>query len=92
MHVVGLSGLARLFYTAGRMGSALANMEDPLALLRPLDDRSFALDHIENKLATLPRTMQTSAGRKLGETRLAWLRGFRDTFVTEWGQTPEAAK
>lgn len=92
LDALGAVGLARMFYTAGRMGSALANMDDPLALHRPLDDRSFALDHIENKLVTLPRTMQTSAGRKLGETRLAWLRGFRDTFVTEWGQTPEAAK
>lgn len=84
LDALGAVGLARLYYTAGRMGSALAHPTDPLADDRPLDDRAFALDHIECKLATLPASMQTEAGRKLGEERLAWLRAFRDTFVAEW--------
>lgn len=84
LDALGAVGLARLYYTAGRMGSALAHPDDPLANDRPLDDRAFALDHIECKLATLPASMQTEAGRKLGEARLAWLRAFRDTFVAEW--------
>jgi uncharacterized protein len=67
------------------MDSALAHPTDPLALHREMDDRAFALDHIESKLATLPGSMQTDAGRKLGEARLAWLRAFRDTFIAEWG-------
>lgn len=86
LDALGAVGLARMFYTAGRMGSALAHPDDPLALQRPLDDRAFALDHVENKLASLPGTMQTAAGRKLSETRLAWLRSFCDTFVAEWGK------
>jgi uncharacterized protein len=85
LDALGAVGLARLFYTAGRMGSAFAHPRDPLGTDRPLDDKAFALDHIEVKLAGLPATMQTAAARRLGEQRLVWLRGFRDTFVAEWG-------
>ena len=85
LDALGAVGLARLFYTAGRMGSAFAHPNDPLGRERPLDDRAYALDHIEVKLATLPATMHTVAARTLAETRLAWLRAFRDTFVQEWG-------
>jgi uncharacterized protein len=84
LDALGAVGLARLFYTAGRMGSALAHPSDALAMLRPLDDKAYALDHIEQKLATLPATMQTDAGRALAEKRLAWLREFRATFAAEW--------
>lgn len=85
LDALGAVGLARLFYTAGRMGSALAHPADPLAERRELDDRTYALDHIEVKLAKLPSSMQTAAGRKLGEAQLEWLRTFRRTFVAEWG-------
>jgi len=85
LDALGAVGLARLYYTAGRMGSALAHPSDPLGLRRECDDRAFALDHIAVKLATLPATMQTGAGRKLGEARLQWLLSFRDAFVAEWG-------
>ncbi|GGI19120.1 HD domain-containing protein [Oxalicibacterium faecigallinarum] len=86
LDALGAVGLARLFYTAGRMGSALAHPADVLARDRTLDDRAYALDHIRVKLATLPATMQTEAGRRLGEERLAWLIAFRQTFVEEWGE------
>lgn len=85
LDALGAVGLARLFYTAGRMGSAFAHPADPLARARPLDDRAYALDHIEVKLAALPAAMHTAAARTLAESRLAWLRAFRDTFVQEWG-------
>jgi uncharacterized protein len=84
LDALGAVGLARLFYTAGRMGSALAHAADPLALQRDADDKAFALDHIELKLAKLPPAMQTAAGREIGEVRLAWLRAFRNSFVAEW--------
>ncbi len=85
LDALGAVGLARLYYTAGRMGSAFAHPADPLALHRPLDDQAYALDHIELKLAKLPASMQTAAGRRLGQARLDWLRAYRDTFVAEWG-------
>lgn len=90
LDALGAVGLARLFYTAGRMGSAFAHAADPLARGRALDDRAYALDHIEAKLAGLPATMQTEAARRLGEARLQWVREFRDVFVQEWLAGEEA--
>lgn len=81
---LGAVGLARMFYIAGQMASALAHADDPLAKRRPLDDRAFALDHIEAKLAKLPAMMQTDAGRALGEQRLARLIAYRAEFAEEW--------
>lgn len=85
---LGAVGLARMFYIAGRMGSALAHGSDPLALDRQLDDKSYSLDHIEAKLARLPGMMQTDAGRRLAEQRLATLTGFRSAFAAEWTGIP----
>ncbi|WP_034298145.1 HD domain-containing protein [Herbaspirillum sp. RV1423] len=84
LDALGAVGLARLFYTAGRMGSRLAHDGDVCATQRSPDDQRYALDHIACKLETLPATMQTAAGRKLGERRMQWLREFRDTFAAEW--------
>jgi uncharacterized protein len=84
LDALGAVGLARMFYTAGRMGASLAHGDDPLAERRPLDDRAFSLDHIPVKLARLPGMMQTAAGRALGEQRLASLLAFRAEFAGEW--------
>lgn len=84
LDALGAVGLARLFYTAGKMDSALAHGSDALAQSRQLDDKTYALDHIAAKLEKLPATMQTAAGRKLGEERLLLIRAFRAQFVAEW--------
>jgi uncharacterized protein len=81
---LGTVGLARMFYIAGRMGSALAHGSDPLGSTRMLDDRTYALDHIPVKLALLPGMMQTDAGRRLAAARLAVLDDFRNAFAGEW--------
>jgi len=81
---LGAVGLARMFYIAGRMGSSLAHGADPLGMDRPLDDKAYSLDHIPVKLAKLPGMMQTAAGRRLGEQRLALLEDFRNVFAEEW--------
>lgn len=88
LDALGAVGLARMFYTAGRMGSALAHADDPMALHRELDDKAYSLDHIDVKLATLPGTMQTEAGRRMGQARLAELVAFRDSFIAEWAANP----
>ncbi|WP_342114975.1 HD domain-containing protein [Pseudoduganella sp. OTU4001] len=84
LDALGAVGLARMLYTAGRMGCALAHPDDPLANHRERNDKAYSLDHIEMKLATLPGTMKTAAGRTLGEQRLGELLAFRDRFVAEW--------
>lgn len=88
LDALGAVGLARMFYTAGRMGAALAHADDPMALQRELDDKAYSLDHIDVKLATLPAKMQTGAGRRLGERRLKELVAFRDSFIAEWAASP----
>ncbi len=84
LDALGAVGLARLFYTAGRLGSGLAHADDPMALQRELDDKAYALDHIDTKLAKLPGKMQTAAGRRLAQARLGELTAFRDRFIAEW--------
>ena len=84
---LGLVGLARMFYIAGRMESGLAHAGDPLGLEREFDDRRYALDHIMVKLRKLPDMMQTEAGRELGLARLDQLLAFREQFAAEWSGT-----
>lgn len=88
LDALGAVGLARMFYTAGRMGTALAHVSDPMALARELDEKAYALDHIDTKLAMLPAKMQTAAGRRLADSRLSALIAFRDEFISEWAASP----
>jgi uncharacterized protein len=81
---LGAIGLARVFYIGGQLGRPLAHADDPLALERPLDDRAYTLDHFAVKLAALPAMMQTDAGRRLAERRVALLMDFRARFAEEW--------
>lgn len=84
LDALGPVGIARMFSVGGQLGRALAHPTDPLAQQRPLDDVTYTLDHIEVKLATLPASMQTAAGRRLGEERIDWIRSFRAAFVQQW--------
>jgi uncharacterized protein len=81
---LGLVGLARLFYIAGKMDSSLAHPDDPLGRSRDFNDRRYALDHIMVKLAKLPDMMQLEAARALGRERLNQLLAFREDFAREW--------
>lgn len=85
---LGLVGLARMFYIAGRMESGLAHPADPLGEARDFDDRRYALDHIVVKLDKLPGMMQTAAARALGRERLDTLLAFRADFAAEWRGDP----
>jgi uncharacterized protein len=69
LDAIGAIGIARCFYVAGRMGSSLYDPEDPSAVNRTLDDRSFALDHFGAKLFTVAENFQTKAGQALAEQR-----------------------
>jgi uncharacterized protein len=92
LDALGAVGLARMFYTAGRMGSSLAHPTDPLGAARELDDRAYSLDHIVVKLGTLPGKMQTGGGRAIARERMAMLDSFRTVFAEEWGTAPTAPK
>lgn len=85
LEALGAMGLARMFLISGRMGGGIVDMDDPMALHRPLDDKRFALDHLEVKLLGLPATMQTRAGRAMAEERAEWMMSFRTRLLSELG-------
>ena len=85
MEAIGAIGLARVFYTGGKMGSKLFHAEDPWAENRELDDRQYSVDHFFCKLLTLGETMKTQPGRDLAEENTDYLRGFLDKLREELG-------
>lgn len=80
---LGAIGIARCFVVTGLMGRPIADMADPLATRRELNDYDNALDHFEVKLLRLPALMNTATGRRIAEERAAFMRRFRDQLVHE---------
>ncbi len=80
---IGFVGVARCFYTAGRMGSALYEASDATGQTRPLDDKKFALDHFYTKLLKLAGSFQTATGTRMAQERDTRLRQFLDNFRAE---------
>jgi uncharacterized protein len=85
LEALGAIGIARLFYTAGRMNSLLYDPADPRADHRPLDDRAFAIDHFRAKLLRLEGGFQTGAGRRMAGERTRLVAEFLAAFETEIG-------
>lgn len=85
LDAIGMIGVARLFYVAGRMRSGLYDPADPLAESRPLDDRRFAVDHFPAKLFKLADGFRTGAGKALAAERDRRLHQFREMFFEEIG-------
>jgi uncharacterized protein len=83
LDAIGAIGIARCFYVAGRMGSALYDPEDPQAVRRDLDDRHFALDHFGAKLFKVAENFQTKAGQALADARSHTMRRFVTTLLEE---------
>jgi uncharacterized protein len=80
---LGAIGIARMFYTAGRMGSRLYDPVDPYAEHRSLDDKRFALDHIRTKLNKLVAKINTQKGKEVAEERVRLLETFEDQLARE---------
>lgn len=83
LEALGAIGIARLFHVAGSMGGALFDPNDPMALHRPLNDRAFALDHLDVKLFPIVQTMRTEPGRRMAEERADWMASFRTRLLIE---------
>ena len=82
---LGMLGVARTFYIAGRMGSALYDPQDPEAKARDYDDKRFCLDHFQTKLLHLADGFQTATGQQLAQVRHQRLKGFMELFKEEIG-------
>ncbi len=85
LDAIGMIGIARCFYTAGRMGSALYDPADPRALSRPLDDAAYAIDHFRAKLLKLKDGFQTLTGQEMAAERTRRIAEFLVLFEEEIG-------
>jgi uncharacterized protein len=83
LDAIGLCGIARCFYTAGRLGSRLYDLADPEAKTRPLDDARNALDHFPKKLLTLEGSFKTRRGQELAKERHQRLHEFYRAMLSE---------
>lgn len=83
LEALGAIGIARMFHVAGAMQGGLFDADDPMALRRPLDDRRFALDHLQVKLFPIVETMRTAAGREMALERADWMASFRTRLLGE---------
>ena len=83
LDALGVIGAARCFYTAGRLGSTLYDPLDPEAKARPLDDRSFAIDHFPAKLFTLRDGFQTATGQAMANERHVRIERLLAEFLSE---------
>lgn len=83
LDAIGMIGVARLFYVAGRIGSQLYDCADPVASHREYDDQRFALDHFQTKVLHLADGFQTPTGAGLAQQRQARLQRFVAEFVDE---------
>jgi uncharacterized protein len=83
LDAIGAIGIARCFYVAGRLGSALYDPEDIDAIDRSLDDRRFALDHFAAKLFKVGDGFRTVAGQAEAAERLVTMRRFVAAFRDE---------
>ncbi len=85
LEALGAIGLARMFLIAGQIGGGLFHAADPLAMERALDDRRYALDHLEVKLFPVAAAMQTATGRRMAAERAEWMESFRTRLLHEIG-------
>lgn len=83
MEALGAIGLARVFYTSGRMQRAMFDPYDPLARHRQLDDQAYALDHFFVKLYKVADSMQTQAGRQMAQARRQLLERYVEELLQE---------
>jgi uncharacterized protein len=83
LDAIGAIGVARCFATAGELGGALVDAEDPWAERRPLDDKRFAADHFQRKLLHIGQGLHTAPARALAAERTAFLRAFLDQLARE---------
>lgn len=85
LDAIGYIGIARCFYTAGRMSSSLYEPGDPAGVTRVRDDARFALDHFPLKLLRLSEEFLTSSGREMAAERHVVLLRFYEGMLAEAG-------
>lgn len=76
LDAVGAIGVLRVTSCGCRLGAAYYHRQDPFATARPLDDKSFTVDHFFTKLFQLPELMNTAAAKTEAAKRVEFMRDF----------------
>lgn len=74
LDALGAIGIARTFAYGGKVGRPIYDPADPLN----------SLQHFDDKLLLLADGMRTKAGKRLAQTRHAFLVQFKEEFLREW--------
>ena len=74
LDALGAIGIARTFAYGGKVGRPIY---DPM-------DRANSLQHFDDKLLLLKDGMRTETGKRLAQTRHAFLVQFKEEFLREW--------
>lgn len=86
LDALGAIGIARCVSTGTLKGAAaFYDLEDPLAVHRPLDEERFVLDHFRTRLFRMSEAMYSRYGRVEGKRRTRVLRAFYDALLKEAG-------
>lgn len=85
LDAVGAIGLARTLAVGAELGRPLFHPTDPGARHRPIDEATWSADHLMEKIVKLPATMNTAAGRALGERRIRIVHEFLAGLEEETG-------
>ncbi len=88
LEALGAVGIMRTAAVGGRMGADFADMVDPWAHNRELDDKAHSVDHFFTKLYTLSATMHHEAARAEGRKRMRFMSAFLRQLGEEWGEAP----
>lgn len=88
LDAIGVIGFTRCMATAQEMAGrgnagALWDQTDALAANRPLDDKRWALDHLQRKLLKLAAGMHFPSAQREGERRHRTLLQLRETLLSE---------
>ncbi len=88
LEALGVIGFMRCIATGVAMGAGFFCAHDPFAEDRPLDDRSYSIDHFFTKLLGLPATMRTVMGRTEAIRRAEVLRATLSALAHELEVNP----
>lgn len=85
LDAVGAIGIARCFATSAEMRRPFYDPADPFCSQRPPDDKRWGVDHFYTKLLRIAERMNTPTGRRMAESRIAFMRVYLEQLRSELG-------
>ena len=89
LDALGAHGIIRVVQVGQSLSRQLYHPDDPLALMRQVDDSTWSVDHFFEKILKVPGHMHTETGRRIASTRAQFVVDFLRQLVSEVGISPE---